>query len=34
MTKPMTPNYINLQKTSKVQTAAHLPFQVTLDVFA
>jgi hypothetical protein len=34
MTKPMTLNYINLQTTNRVPIAAHLPFQVTLDVFA
>jgi hypothetical protein len=34
MTKPMMLNYINLQTTSKVPIAAHLPFQATLDVFA
>jgi hypothetical protein len=34
MIKPMTLSYTNLQTTSKVPIAAHLPFQATLDVFA
>jgi hypothetical protein len=34
MIKPMMLSYTNLQTTSKVLIAAHLPFQVTLDVFA